>query len=107
MLKSRNRPAGYATRAAGGWPILTIRWGRVLAGREALGKLILIVLVFAFAWWILGKYRRSLTRNEPPPTGAAEDMVRCAHCGVHLPRSESRASGEKFFCSEEHLRLHR
>jgi uncharacterized protein len=72
-----------------------------------LGKLILIVLVFAFAWWILGKYRRSLKREEPPPAGAAEDMVRCAHCGVHLPRSESRASGEKFFCSEEHLRLHR
>jgi uncharacterized protein len=106
-LKSRHRPIGYATRAAGGCPILTIRWFRVPAGRDALGKLILIVLVFAFAWWILGRYRRSLTREEPPPAAAAEDMVRCAHCGVHLPRSESRASGEKFFCSEEHLRLHR
>jgi uncharacterized protein len=71
-----------------------------------LGKLILIVLVFILAWWILGKYRRSLTRAAPP-AGAAEDMVRCAHCGVHLPRSESHADGEKFFCSEEHLRLHR
>src|SRR5665811_196434 len=76
-------------------------------GRQVLSKLFLIVLVFVGAWWILKKYRNSLTREEPPPAGAAEDMVRCAHCGVHLPRSESRASGEKFFCSEEHLRLHR
>ncbi len=71
-----------------------------------MGKLILIVLAFALAWWVLRSYRRSLTREEPP-AGAAEDMVRCAHCGVHLPRSESHAGGEKLFCSEEHLRLHR
>ena len=72
-----------------------------------MGKLILVVLVFVFAWWLLGKYRKSMTREPPPQTGAAEDMVRCAHCGVHLPRSESHASEDKFFCSEEHLRLHR
>jgi len=72
-----------------------------------LGKLLLIILVFVGAWWILKKYRNSLTRKEPPPAGAAEDMVRCAHCGVHLPRSESHPGSGKFFCSEEHLRLHR
>jgi uncharacterized protein len=33
-------------------------------------------------------------------------MVRCIHCGVHLPRSESITSEGKFFCSEEHRRLH-
>ncbi len=72
-----------------------------------MGKLILIVLVFVLAWWVLRSYRRSMTREEPPPATAAEDMVRCAHCGVHLPRSECHASNDKFFCSEEHLRLHR
>jgi uncharacterized protein len=34
-------------------------------------------------------------------------MVRCEHCGVHLPRSESHASGGKVFCSEDHLNQHR
>ena len=71
-----------------------------------MGKLFLIILVFAGAWWILKKYRQSVTRKEPPSAGAVEDMVRCAHCGVHLPRSESHSGGGRFFCSEEHLRLH-
>jgi len=72
-----------------------------------LSKLLLIVLVFVLAWWILKSYRKSMTREDPPTAAAAEDMVRCAHCGVHLPRSECYAGSDKFFCSEEHLRLHR
>ena len=74
---------------------------------RVLGKLIFLVLAVALVWWVLKSYRKSIMRGEPPPAPAPEDMVRCAHCGVHLPRSEGRASGEKFFCSEEHLRLHR
>ena len=71
-----------------------------------MGKLILIVLVFVLAWWLLKKYRRSLMREDSPRSGATEDMVRCEHCGVHLPRSESHTSSGKYFCSEDHLRLH-
>ena len=33
---------------------------------------------------------------------APEDMVRCARCGVHLPRSESIMREAKLFCSQEH-----
>ena len=69
-----------------------------------MGKLLLIVLALICVWWILRSYRKSITR-EPPP--APEDMVRCAHCGVHLPRSESHSESGEFFCSEEHLRLRR
>ena len=72
-----------------------------------MGKLILIALVLVVAWWALRSYLRSGAREEPPRSAAPEDMVRCAHCGVHLPRSESHASDGRFFCSEEHLRLHR
>ena len=71
-----------------------------------MGKLIFIVLGIVFAWWVLSSYRKSLTRGEPPPA-APEDMVRCAHCGVHLPRSESHSGNGEFFCNEEHFRLHR
>jgi uncharacterized protein len=73
----------------------------------SLGKLILLVLVFALAWWLLKKYSSSITRKQPPQARVTEDMVRCEYCGVHLPRSESHASSGKFFCSEDHLRLHR
>ena len=71
-----------------------------------MGKLILIVLGFVIAWWVLKKYRRSLAREDPPRPEAVEDMVCCEHCGVHLPRSESHDASGRYFCSEDHLRLH-
>lgn len=37
----------------------------------------------------------------------AEPMVPCAHCGVHIPASESVVGPEgSAYCSEEHRRLH-
>jgi uncharacterized protein len=72
-----------------------------------LGKLIFLVLAVVIVWAVLKSHGKSRSRGEPPRTPAAEDMVRCVHCGVHLPRSESHVSGGNFFCSEDHLRLHR
>ena len=69
-----------------------------------MGKLLLIIAGFVVAWWILRGYRRSVTHSVPQAP-AAEDMVRCAQCGVHLPRSESRSSGDNFYCCEEHRRM--
>lgn len=35
-----------------------------------------------------------------------EPMVRCAHCGIHLPASESvTGTAGRSYCSEEHHRL--
>jgi uncharacterized protein len=39
-------------------------------------------------------------RNAP-----AEQMVRCAHCGIHLPRSEATLIGGHTWCSQEHAKL--
>lgn len=39
----------------------------------------------------------------PKPGEATERMVRCAHCGMYLPASESVTTPSgKVFCSEEH-----
>jgi uncharacterized protein len=39
--------------------------------------------------------------------GDAEPMVQCAHCGIHIPLSESVAGqAGSVFCSDEHRRLH-
>ena len=35
-----------------------------------------------------------------------EDMVRCAQCGVHLPRSESLVTQGQYYCSAEHRGRH-
>ena len=51
------------------------------------------VLALAYALW--RQQRRSpppTHRASPPPPAAPQDMVACAHCGVHLPRDEAIAA---------------
>lgn len=69
-----------------------------------MAKIILLVLGLLLAYWILKGYRRRIDSAETPPVDAAEDMVRCERCGVHLPRSESLAAQGKHYCSVEHRR---
>ena len=71
-------------------------------------KFILLALVVVLAYWIFTSYKRKSGRKtgQAPRNGSAEDMVRCEQCGVHLPRSESLMSGQTFYCSADHRRLH-
>lgn len=43
--------------------------------------------------------------SKKPVTNEAEPMVRCAHCSIHLPRSEAVLSGGKTWCCIEHSKL--
>jgi uncharacterized protein len=78
-----------------------------VSGR-GLAKFLLLVLAFAIAYWLVKGYKRKIKgasgRSSSPANG--EDMVRCAQCGVHLPRSESLLSDRAFYCSAEHRRSH-
>lgn len=67
-------------------------------------KLLLLVALVWLVYSLLKKYSRSVDRDEQEPVVPAspEDMVRCAHCGVHLPRSEAILSRDEFFCCEAH-----
>ena len=67
-----------------------------------MSKLILLIVIFAGAWWLIRRYVRSMRNDAVKPAAAPEDMVRCARCGVHLPRSESVMRETKLFCSQEH-----
>ena len=70
-----------------------------------LAKIILVVLGLLLVYWILKSYRRRLDRGgERTPPATAENMVQCARCGVHLPRSESITTHGRFYCSPEHQR---
>jgi len=69
-------------------------------------KILLLLVVGFTVWAVVRAYKRSL--NPPPaaaPNKIAEDMVKCAHCGVNLPRSEAIYSGGDFFCTPEHKQL--
>jgi uncharacterized protein len=72
-----------------------------------MGRLIVLVLLVVVVVWLV---RRAL-RGPRDQTDlrqraeAAAQLVRCAHCGVHLPRSEAREAGGLLYCSDEHARL--
>ena len=49
-------------------------------------------------------YRSARARDEASREtgGAPADTVRCAHCGLHVPKSEALCDGERCFCCEAH-----
>lgn len=74
-----------------------------------MGKLVVLILLIVVAAWLV---RRALRRMNAPaeersaePGAAADELVRCVHCGLLLPRSEARQSAGAIYCSEEHARL--
>lgn len=69
-------------------------------------KILLLIVIGFVVWAVIRAYQRSL--NKPSAQvheQAVEDMVKCAQCGVNLPRSEAIYSGGDFFCTPEHKQL--
>ena len=48
---------------------------------------------------------RPASRGRAPQPKPVESMVRCAHCGIHLPRSEALQQNGQTWCNAEHARL--
>lgn len=65
-----------------------------------MARLILVAVVMFVIYLLL----RSFKSNKPAfdASSVAEDMVQCAHCGVHLPKSESLEAGGRYFCNAAH-----
>jgi uncharacterized protein len=73
-------------------------------------KFLILLAVGIVVYLIVSRMRRQGEPRSAPPSRASqpaqgEDMVRCDACGVHLPRSESFTSRNRFYCSDEHRRL--
>lgn len=75
--------------------------------------LLLVVLVFLIVRFTLNRVieirekqkQQELKQQEQQNTEKpqSQDMVRCAHCGVHVPQSEAYYDGKDTFCSEGHM----
>lgn len=69
-----------------------------------MSRLLLLIAIAAVIYLLIGVYRKNIPQKDKK---IAEDMVRCAHCGVHLPKGESLQAGDHFFCGAEHRDAYR
>ncbi|MCE9632984.1 MAG: preprotein translocase subunit YajC [Methylophilales bacterium] len=60
-------------------------------------------LLFALIAWLIIKLLKRQQRPNPPPAEKTDDMVACAVCAVHIPKSEAISSQTLFYCSEAHF----
>ena len=66
----------------------------------------LLLVLFALVAVVL-ILRRLYRRPAPPrPLAAPGQMVRCAHCGLYVPKGEALHAGELDFCSTDHRDRH-
>jgi len=75
--------------------------GRRIRHPNAMIKLLLFGLLVLLVYLIL-RDKRQAGGTVPPAARPAEQMVECAHCGLHLPQEESISSGGFHFCCEQH-----
>ena len=65
-------------------------------------KFLLLIALFFVVWWLLRKARVSRAAGRQPPARAPEQMVKCAHCGVNQPVSESILTHGRYYCCNAH-----
>ena len=71
-----------------------------------MSRLLFFVAIAAVVYLLLRSYRNnSATPPQSPPQ--TEDMVRCAQCGVHVPKGESVQAQGKNFCCAAHRDAYR
>lgn len=67
-------------------------------------RLLFWIALIATAIWLwrrLAKPRAG--KRAPEKATEAPPMVRCAHCGVHVPASGALANADRWYCSRQHL----
>ena len=69
-------------------------------------RLLLIIAAIVVVILLAKRLLSSSKPGQPPARPqSGKDMVRCAHCGLHLPANEAIRGDGKTYCSEEHRQL--
>lgn len=73
--------------------------------------LIIIIVVLAVVWLVSRSRSRTSVHEEKAPRGGAdrpaiENMVTCAYCQVHLPKSDALPGRGGYFCDAAHRAAH-
>ena len=69
------------------------------------------ILIIALVVWLLLRMMKNWAnkkvQSQKKEPVELETVVPCHHCGLHIPKTEALESDNKYYCSQEHLRLHR
>ena len=75
-----------------------------------MGRLFLVLVLLAVSLYVVKLIKIKL--DEPSTKPKKDDsrnervendkMVKCLHCGLHIPENEAIKQGDKVFCSLEH-----
>jgi uncharacterized protein len=73
-------------------------------------KYLILILVLALVFFVLGLKRARPSRPEPgpkreapkAPAAGAQDIVACAECGLHVPLADALPGLGGHFCSAAH-----
>ena len=69
-----------------------------------MNRVIIVIILLLALFFLFARGRKKTPKKEDPPH--SENMVRCAHCGVHIPKGESITVEQQDFCSEAHRLAH-
>jgi uncharacterized protein len=69
-------------------------------------NLIRLVVIGLIIWLLYRMFQRMLNKPETTQNESQERpsrrMVKCAHCGIHIPQDEALEQDEHYYCSPEH-----
>lgn len=66
---------------------------------------LLVVLVIAYAVWRGQRQGAVRDAKQAPRTPLVQNMVACAHCGLHLPAADAIPHQGHHYCSPAHRQL--
>ena len=66
-------------------------------------RLLIWAALIAAGVWLWRKYKAGMAESKKPVDLGAQPMVRCAHCGVHLPRDRALSQRQEWYCTQQHL----
>jgi uncharacterized protein len=70
---------------------------------------ILVLLIVGFLLLKSWQRKQNLKQHNKTASGQIPTntrMLRCQHCGLHVPEHEAFSQGGKHFCSLEHMQQH-
>ena len=65
-------------------------------------RLLFWIALIALAFWLWRRFQQPTSRAETAAEPETTPMVRCAHCGVHLPQTDAVEHAGRAYCSMLH-----